>query len=130
MRSVSPVERVSPVLHRLRLTLHAERGSVTAEFAAVLPAVVLVFAVALGGMQIAGEQLRLQSAVADAARMLGRGDSGAASRVRDAASGARLSESRQGDLVCATARAPTSLGFLFAITLSASSCALDDAAPE
>lgn len=109
--------------------LRAERGSVTAEFAAVLPAVVLVFAVALGGMRIAGEQLRLQSAVADAARMLGRGDSGAVSRVRDAASGARFSESRRGALVCATARAPTSLGFLFAITLSASSCALDDAAP-
>jgi Flp pilus assembly protein TadG len=107
----------------------ADVGSVTAEFAAVLPAVILVLAVALGSMQIAGEQLRLQDAVADAARMVGRGDSGAGARVQSAAPGARLTESVEGSLVCATARAPTSIGPLFGITLSATSCALDDAAP-
>jgi Flp pilus assembly protein TadG len=102
---------------------------VTAEFAAVLPAVVLVLAIAIGGMQIAGEQLRLQSAVADAARLLGRGDSAAGARVQAAAPGAQLGESRRGPLVCATAEAPTSLGLLLGITLRASSCALDDSTP-
>ncbi len=105
----------------------ADRGSVTAEFAAVLPAVVLVLAVALGAMQLAGEQLRLQGATADAARLLGRGDPGATARVQQVAVDAQLSESRQGDLVCAEARAPVSLGILIGITLSASACALDDA---
>lgn len=99
----------------------------TAEFAAVLPAVALVLVVALAGMQLAGEQLRLQAAVTDAARLLGRGDAGAAERVSQAVPGAALAESRRGDLVCAEASAPTALGVLSAITLNASACALDDA---
>lgn len=104
-----------------------DRGSVTAEFAAVLPAVVLVLVAALGGMQVAGEQLRLQAAVTDAARMLGRGDAGAASRVGDAVHGATLAQSRRGDLICAETRAPTALGILSSLTLRASACTLDDA---
>jgi Flp pilus assembly protein TadG len=104
-----------------------DRGSVTAEFAAVLPAVALILATALGGMQLAGEQLRLQAAVTDAARMLGRGDAGAAARVGDAVRGATLAQSRRGDLVCAEARAPTALGILSSLTLRASACTLDDA---
>ena len=46
----------------------------TAEFAAVLPAVVLVLAVCLSGVQVATAQLRLQDASADASRLLGRGE--------------------------------------------------------
>jgi Flp pilus assembly protein TadG len=107
-----------------------DAGAVTAEFAAVMPAVILVLAVALGSMQIAGEQLRLQSAVADAARMVGRGDSSAGARVQAAAPGARLTENVRGSLVCASARAPTSFGPLFGLTLSATSCALDDASVD
>jgi hypothetical protein len=105
----------------------ADAGTVTAEFAVVLPVVVLVLAMALGGMQLAGTQLRLQSGVADAARLLGRGDGGATADLLRAVPGARLNETRRGDLVCATARAPTSLGLLSGITISASSCALFDA---
>ena len=44
-----------------------ERGSVTAEFAIALPAVILVLACSLSGLQIAGQQLRLQDAAASAA---------------------------------------------------------------
>jgi Flp pilus assembly protein TadG len=134
MRSASRAESVQwaqseqSVVFERGLLL-SERGSVTAEFATVLPAVVLVLAMAVGGMQVAGEQLRLQSAVADAARLLGRGDPAAGARVSAVAPGARLGESRQGVLVCATGQAPTSLGVLLGITLSATSCALDDAAP-
>jgi Flp pilus assembly protein TadG len=104
-----------------------DRGSITAEFAAVLPAVVLILITALGGMQLAGEQLRLQAAVTDAARMLGRGDAGATSRVSQAVPGAKLTWSGRGDLVCAEARAPTALGILSSLTLRASACTLDDA---
>lgn len=98
----------------------------TAEFAAVVPAVILVLAVALGSLQLAGEQLRLQAAVASAARSLGRGDADAASAVRDVSPHATLVHSMRGDLVCARASVPANLGILVGITLSASACALGD----
>jgi Flp pilus assembly protein TadG len=101
---------------------------VTAEFAAVIPAIVLVLAVALATMQLAGAQLRLQAAAADAARMLGRGDGAgsAQSAVARAVVGASLSRHDRGDLVCVDARAPVRLGVLPGLTLRASACALDD----
>ncbi|MCU1510149.1 MAG: hypothetical protein JWQ12_2414 [Glaciihabitans sp.] len=97
----------------------------TAEFAAVLPAVLLVLAIALGSLQVAGEQLRLQQGVADASRLLARGDDGAAS-LSAAVPNATLAQRRQGDLVCATATAPASFGVgaVPGIQLHASACAL------
>jgi Flp pilus assembly protein TadG len=106
-----------------------ERGSVTAEFAVVLPAVVMVLVVALSGLQVAGQQLRLQSATVDAARLLARGDGGASSLVSRAVRGAQLTQSTRGDLVCVEARAPTSVGVLFALTISASACQLSELRP-
>ncbi|MDQ1576828.1 MAG: hypothetical protein QOH55_1978, partial [Microbacteriaceae bacterium] len=41
------------------------RGSVTAEFAAVVPAVLLVLAACLGGIQVVGQQVRMTDAAAD-----------------------------------------------------------------
>jgi len=101
---------------------HHDRGSVTAEFAAVVPAIVLVLAFCLAGLQIAGQQLRLQDAAADVSRSIARGGgSGAAGQV-----GAAVSVSQNGDLVCArlSARSRSPAGTLFGFTLSASSCAL------
>jgi len=106
-----------------------ERGSVTAEFVAVLPAVVLVLAVCVSGLQVATAQLRLQDASADASRSLGRGDppSVAANRLALAVPGATLAQSRRGDLVCAAASAhlPGAPGRLLGLRLRAESCALD-----
>lgn len=106
-----------------------ERGSVTAEFAAVIPAVILVLGAALGCMQVAGEQLRLQDATADAARMLARGDGAgaASSRLTQAVPGAHLTVRHRGDLVCVVARARSSAGggLLSALTVRADGCALD-----
>jgi hypothetical protein len=110
----------------MRSRLRAESGSVTAEFAAVLPAVVLVLACGLGALQLAGEQLRLQAAVDDSARMLGRGDPGASAALVEVAPDARLTVIDRGDLVCPEATAPASLGFLLGFTLRASACSLDD----
>ena len=101
-----------------------ERGSVTAEFAIALPAVVLVLACCLSGLQVAGQQLRLQDAAASAARAAARGgDPGAAARLAPGASVATWSD---GDLVCARleTRSTALLGTLMAPTLSATSCAL------
>jgi hypothetical protein len=110
----------------MRCRFQDDRGSVTAEFAAVLPAVVLVLAFALGAMQLAAEQLRLQGADAEAARMLGRGDSGARELVLAVNPNATLVVRASGGLVCAESSAPASIGILLGITITTSACALDD----
>ena len=91
-----------------------------------LPAVVIVLACALGGISLAGEQLRLQGAAFEAARLLGRGDPGALQRVRAVDPDSTLVMRRSGDAICADVIARASLGVLSGIILSASACALDD----
>lgn len=105
----------------------SERGSVAAEFAVAMPAVILVLATALGGVQLAGLQLRAQDAAADAARSYARGDpSGVVSaRLARQVPGAGVSRYGRGDLVCARVTvSPTGPIARFGIRVSASSCAL------
>ncbi|GAB3605317.1 hypothetical protein GCM10027413_07260 [Conyzicola nivalis] len=99
-----------------------ERGSVTAEFAAVVPAIVLLLACCLAGLQITGQQLRLQDAAADVSRSVARGGGGA----QAALVGASVSVTQSGDLVCVrlSARSRSPAGTLLGLTLTASSCAL------
>ena len=102
-----------------------ERGSVTAEFAAVIPAVVLMLACCLAGVQVAGQQLRLQDAAAGVARSVARGGpTSAAGQVP----GVGIAITHRGDLVCArlSARSRSPAGTLLGLTLTASSCALGD----
>jgi hypothetical protein len=110
----------------MRCPFRDDGGAVTAEFAAVLPAVVLVLGCALGAMQLAAEQLRLQGADVAAARLLGRGDSGARDLVLAVNPYATLVIRSSGDVVCAESSAPASIGILLGITITASACALDD----
>lgn len=104
-----------------------DRGSVSAELALALPAVVLAFLLGAGALGAASRQVALQDASADAARLLGRGEGqDAAERVVHAAvSGAGVSSSRSGDLVCVTASVDASIGSLIRMPLRATSCALD-----
>lgn len=105
----------------------AERGSVAAELAVALPAVVLTLALGVGTLGAAARQVALQDAAADAARVLGRGEGvDAAERiVSGAVPGARLSSSRGDDLVCVTTRVDAEIGGLIRLSLRARSCALD-----
>ena len=98
----------------------------TAEFATVIPAVLLVLACCLGGVQLAGQQLRLQDAAATAARSLARGDGvGAASaQVAQLVAGASLSRSDRGGMVCVRVNSPGPAGPFAAITVTAEGCAL------
>ena len=108
-----------------------DRGSAVAEFAIALPAVLLVLATMLGGVQLGTLQLRLQDAAADAARALGRGDSAAAlaSRISGQSPNAQLSVTRPAGLVCAHLVAPAAPpAALLGLTASAISCALDEMA--
>ena len=114
---------------RSRSGAERERGSVTAEFAAVVPAVILLLACALVCVQLGAQQVMLQDAAADAARSLGRGDprSVAAAQAALSVPGARLAASTTGDLVCATltATSRSPIAGLLGVRLRARSCALD-----
>lgn len=93
----------------------------TAEFATVIPAVVLVLACCLVGIQVASQQLRLQDSAAGSARALARGDD-----PTSIAGGARVVSATRDGLVCATLTERSSglPGTLFRMTLRATSCAL------
>lgn len=109
----------------------ADGGSVTAEFALVLPAVAVMLAIGLGVVHLGALQVGLTDAAADAARLIGRGDSeGAAlARIVAAAPGAGMTVTGEGLLVCVTASASVSVGALGSLfELSGQGCALDDRA--
>jgi hypothetical protein len=113
---------------RSRWVSGREEGSVTAEFAVVLPAVVLVLGCCLGAVQVVGQQVRLTDAAADAARSLARGDDAAraAGLVGRAVAGASFSSELLGEFVCARLAAPGAFGPFagFGLTVEARSCAL------
>ena len=123
-RQGSRGQRTPVAERRLRvLDEWAERGSVTAEFAAALPAVLLCLALCVGAIQATAQQARLLDHAATAARLIGRGDT--APRAPDGAT--RRVGSNDG-LVCVTVTAPSGsagLGVL-GFTVSARSCVLDD----
>lgn len=79
-----------------------ERGSITAELAVALPAIVLLVAFCVGAVGVAGQQVRLQHAAAQAAREEGR--------------------SVDDEIVCLTLTEPAAPPF-GALELEASSCA-------
>ncbi|OAN36706.1 TadE family type IV pilus minor pilin [Microbacterium sp. H83] len=103
-----------------------ERGSVAAELALALPAVVLTLLLGAGALGAAAQQVALQDAAADAARLLGRGqsDGDAARVVATAVPGARMTRGGSGDLVCVTTQAEVAVGAVIRLPLRASSCAL------
>lgn len=105
-----------------------DRGSVTAEFAAVIPAVLVVLVLCLAGVQAVGQQLRMADAAADGARTIARGDGAALAEDRVARSVGAVSfrTEARGDFVCVRLSAPSAFGPAGAVgmTVSATSCAL------
>jgi hypothetical protein len=100
-----------------------DRGSVTAEFAVALPAIVLVLALGAGVLTACGRQVRLQDAAAAAARLVARGEPEARALVLvpGAVDGGSATVVRRGELVCVEAVAPARLPIP---ELHAASCAL------
>ena len=100
----------------------------TAEFAAALPAVLVVLAFCLGAVQVMGQQVRMSDAAADVARLLARGDGTgpAAGLLAGVGPGTVLAHDRQGEFVCARLSAPSAFAPFAAagLTLGARSCAL------
>ncbi|MDQ0615688.1 Flp pilus assembly protein TadG [Microbacterium sp. W4I4] len=109
----------------LSVRLGGDRGSVAAELAVALPAVVLALLLGVGALGAAATQVGLQDAAADAARLLGRGEAPSrAAGVVHAVHDARMASREAGDLVCVTASADFRVGRLISIPLHAQSCAL------
>lgn len=100
----------------------------TAEFAVLVPAVLLVLSFCLAALQIVGQQVRLTDAAADGARSLARGDalSLAAERVRHSVGSAAVSDMHSGEYVCVDVSQPAAFGpaRLVGIVVTAHSCAL------
>lgn len=100
-----------------------DRGSVVAEFAVALPAVILVLVLGMGALGASARQLRLQDAVAGASRLASRGEAEGRvyGTVAAAVAGAVAQIEQRDDLVCVSATA-SAMGL--PLTLTASSCAL------
>lgn len=125
MRSPSGSEsrRFGVALQRRLARVRDDRGSATAELAVALPAIAVVLAVCVWGIQLAAVQVRLQDTAGLAARSAARGDDplGAAG----AHPGSTVSIWRDGELVCATATvAVAAPGGFPPVPVSADSCAL------
>lgn len=103
----------------------------TAELAIALPAVLLVLAACLGGLRLGAEQIRLADAAGIAARSLARHDPTRTTAALVAElGGATVSVTRGSGVLCARLerRAPL-VGAVGAVSLSARSCALEEAVP-
>lgn len=101
-----------------------ERGTVTAEFAIVLPAVLLVLGLVIGGLLLAAHRITLTSTAADLARLEARGDTAlAAARLSELGHTVEVQRAGRGALHCVTLRAQPTRGLLSAVTVTASGCA-------
>lgn len=104
-----------------------DRGAVTAELAAALPAAVIVLALCIGAVMVVANEVRLTDTAATAARMLGRGDPESMVRAALAtAGGVSFEVERSGELVCAAIEQPVGGGpfALPGVRLRARGCAL------
>ena len=107
-----------------RVGAGTDRGSVTAEFALVLPAVVVVLGVCLAAMQLSAQQVALQDAASSAARIVARG-SGEAEAFRAASElvpGSTLRAVPGGELACVELAVHRTVLSLPGVDLAARSC--------
>ena len=104
-----------------------EHGSATAELAVALPIVVLILLLGVGGLGAGMRMVALQDAVADAARVLGRGDDagGVGAAVARADPTATFGVRRSAGLVCVTASSEARILGAVALPVRATGCALD-----
>ena len=100
-----------------------ERGTVTAEFAIVVPAVLAVLGLVIAGVFLAAQRVALTSAAAEIARLEARGDTGlAGERVSALGAGVEVDRASDGLLHCVTLRARPARGPLTRISVDARAC--------
>ncbi|TAM69246.1 MAG: hypothetical protein EPN48_07595 [Microbacteriaceae bacterium] len=100
----------------------------TAEFAALMPAILLILACCLAVVTVIGQQVRMTDAAADGARTLARGDGldRATARVWHSVGTVALGTDREGDFICVRLSAPAAFppAALIGVTITARGCAL------
>lgn len=103
---------------------HDDRGTVTAEFAIVVPAVLAVLGLVIGGILLAAHRIALVSVSAEIARFEARGDRDLAEARLDGLGG-RVEVEREDDgaLHCVTLRSRPAGGLLTHVTITSRSCA-------
>lgn len=103
-----------------------EQGSVTAEFAVALPAVLMVLLLAVGSIMLATQKLTLSSAAAQVARLEARGDAAGASAVLgglNVRGGVTVQRSTSGPLLCVSLHASPAGGLITRLKVSGRGCA-------
>lgn len=104
--------------------VRSDRGGVTAEFAILMPAVMLVLVLAIGALGVSAQKLALTSAAADLARLEARGDSAvAARRINELPGGSTVHRERDGPLLCVTITSHPAIGLLSALSIRVRNCA-------
>lgn len=116
--------RHPPAKRRLR----GEQGSISAEFALVMPAVLVLLALCLGVLAAGTTRGRLWDVAGQSARSFARGDpeESVAAQARTLLPGVAVSLAGQENLVCATAGIPVSgvVGHFLPLQLEARVCTL------
>jgi hypothetical protein len=112
------------------VTRRRDRGSVTAELAAALPALMLLLLFALGSIDAVLTRMRCVDAARDAALAASRGEDGAAAGHRLAPGGATVGLSVGSDTVRATVSAPVRVLGAHLPTLTVSGTAVAAREPE
>lgn len=105
------------------------RGSVTAEFAITVPAVLLVLGLVIGSVQLAAERVSLTALAGDVARLEARGDAAlAAARIASFTGNPRLARSGGSEVLCVEASSGPRAGVLSAVSVTGRGCAARSAA--
>lgn len=103
--------------------LRSDRGTVTAEFAVVLPAILAVLGLAVGAILLSAHRVVLTAAAAEVSRLEARGDTSAAGARLAGLDGVAVSRVRDGPLQCITLTSNPSGGVLAFVEVSARGCA-------
>lgn len=104
--------------------LRDERGTVTAEFAIVLPAVLIVLGLVVSGILLAAQRITLVSVAGEVSRAEARGDDAAAATALEQLSRDVVVEREHPDpLLCVTLTSHPVQGILSELGISARACA-------
>lgn len=108
---------------RWHRALVQDRGAVTAEFAILLPVLVVVVGFCVGAIALSAHRVSLTSAAAEIARLEARGDSGSAAARISSLGGVSIERTNSDHLLCVTLHSQPADGVLSVLRLSARGCA-------
>ena len=104
--------------------LREDRGAATAEFAIVLPVVIAVLGLVIGGTVISAHRISLVAQAGELARAEARGDTAAAGGIEKLlARGVDVAREERGVLHCVALSSAPAGGLLRAVSVRAESCA-------